>query len=152
MVGSPFQTPENLADDMLFLEKLDPQMVGIGPFIPHHDTPFADQPAGTLELTLFLLGLIRLLLPKVLLPATTALGDHCPGRQGKRDPRRGECSDAEPFSRTGAGKISALRQQTLHRERNCRELKRPGVPDAGDWLPHRRMPRRLAEHVTAAIV
>lgn len=74
MVGSPFQTAENLADDMLFLEKLNPQMVGIGPFIPHHDTPFRDQPAGTLELTLYMLGLIRLLLPKVLLPATTALG------------------------------------------------------------------------------
>lgn len=74
MVGAPFQTPENLADDMLFLKKLNPQMVGIGPFIPHHDTPFADQPAGTLELTLFMLGLIRLMLPRVLLPATTALG------------------------------------------------------------------------------
>lgn len=74
MVGSPFQTAENLANDMLFLEKLNPQMVGIGPFIPHHDTPFKDQPAGTLELTLYMLGLIRLLLPKVLLPATTALG------------------------------------------------------------------------------
>lgn len=82
MVGSPFQTPENLADDMLFLEKLNPQMVGIGPFIPHHDTPFADQPAGTLDLTLFMLGLIRLLLPKVLLPATTALGTIAPdGRE-----------------------------------------------------------------------
>ena len=74
MVGSPFQTAENLADDMLFLEKLNPQMVGIGPFIPHHDTPFKDQAAGTLELTLYMLGLIRLMLPKVLLPATTALG------------------------------------------------------------------------------
>ena len=74
MVGSPFQTAENLADDMLFLEKLNPQMVGIGPFIPHHDTPFKDQAAGTLELSLYMLGLIRLMLPKVLLPATTALG------------------------------------------------------------------------------
>lgn len=74
MVGSPFQTAENLADDMLFLEKLNPKMVGIGPFIPHHDTPFKDQAAGTLELTLYMLGLIRLMLPKVLLPATTALG------------------------------------------------------------------------------
>lgn len=82
MVGSPFQTPENLADDMLFLAKLNPQMVGIGPFIPHHDTPFADKSAGTLELTLFMLGLIRLLLPKVLLPATTALGTIAPdGRE-----------------------------------------------------------------------
>lgn len=74
MVGSPYQTPENLADDMLFLTKLNPQMVGIGPFVPHHDTPFAHIPGGTVELTLFMLGLIRLLLPRVLLPATTALG------------------------------------------------------------------------------
>lgn len=74
MVGSPFQTAENLADDMIFLEKLNPHMVGIGPFIPHHDTPFKDYAPGTAELTLFLLGLIRLMLPKVLLPATTALG------------------------------------------------------------------------------
>lgn len=82
MVGSPYQTPENLADDMLFLTELNPQMVGIGPFIPHHDTPFADQRAGTMELTLFMLGLIRLLLPKVLLPSTTALGTIAPdGRE-----------------------------------------------------------------------
>ena len=50
MVGAPFQTPEYLAEDMQFLKELNPHMVGIGPFIPHHDTPFADQPAGTLEL------------------------------------------------------------------------------------------------------
>lgn len=74
MVGSPYQTPKNLAEDMLFIKELNPQMVGIGPFIPHHDTPFKDMPAGTLELTLFMLGLLRLMLPKVLLPATTALG------------------------------------------------------------------------------
>ena len=82
MVGSPYQTAENLADDMIFLKKLNPQMVGIGPFIPHHDTPFARMPSGTLELTLFMLGLIRLMLPKVLLPATTALGTIAPdGRE-----------------------------------------------------------------------
>ena len=82
MVGSPFQTPEHLAEDLLFIEKLQPHMVGIGPFIPHHDTPFATEPAGTLELTLFMLGLLRLLLPKVLLPATTALGTISPdGRE-----------------------------------------------------------------------
>lgn len=82
MVGSPFQTPEHLAEDMLFIKKLNPQMVGIGPFIPHHDTPFADKPAGTLELTLFMLGLLRLMLPKVLLPSTTALGTiHPKGRE-----------------------------------------------------------------------
>ncbi len=74
MVGSPYQTSEHLAEDLLFMKELNPQMIGIGPFIPHKDTPFAGECAGTLELTLFLLGLIRLMLPKVLLPATTALG------------------------------------------------------------------------------
>lgn len=74
MVGSPFQTSECLAEDMIFLHELQPHMVGIGPFIPHHDTPFADEKQGTLELTLFMLGLLRLMLPNVLLPATTALG------------------------------------------------------------------------------
>lgn len=74
MVGSPYQTNECLVDDLLFINELQPHMVGIGPFIPHSDTPFAEQPAGTLELTLFLLGLIRLMIPNVLLPATTALG------------------------------------------------------------------------------
>lgn len=74
MVGSPFQTPENLADDLLFLWDLKPEMIGIGPFIPHHDTPFADFPHGSVELTLFLLSLLRLMFPDVLLPATTALG------------------------------------------------------------------------------
>ena len=82
MVGSPYQTSSNLAEDMLFIEKLQPHMVGIGPFIPHHDTIFAGEDAGTLELTLFMLGLLRLMLPKVLLPATTALGTiHPHGRE-----------------------------------------------------------------------
>ncbi|HBR02963.1 MAG TPA: [FeFe] hydrogenase H-cluster radical SAM maturase HydE [Ruminiclostridium sp.] len=82
MVGSPYQTAECLAEDMLFLAELQPQMVGIGPFIPHHDTPFAGERAGTLELTLFMLGLTRLTLPAVLLPATTALGTiHPKGRE-----------------------------------------------------------------------
>ena len=74
MVGSPYQTYENIADDLLFLKKLDPEMIGIGPFIPHKDTFFAEEKAGDLNLTLFLLSVIRLMLPTVLLPATTALG------------------------------------------------------------------------------
>ena len=74
MVGSPGQTLDNLAEDLIFLKDLNPQMVGIGPFIPHHDTKFAEEKAGSVELTLFLLSVIRILLPKVLLPATTALG------------------------------------------------------------------------------
>ena len=82
MVGSPHQTARCLARDMRFIEELDPEMVGIGPFIPQHDTPFGGEAAGTLEETLFLLGLLRLLKPKVLLPATTALGTiHPMGRE-----------------------------------------------------------------------
>ena len=82
MVGSPFQTTECLVEDLMFIKQLNPHMVGIGPFIPHHQTPFADKKAGTLELTLFLLGIIRLMLPDVLLPATTALGTiHPKGRE-----------------------------------------------------------------------
>lgn len=74
MVGSPGQTDEYLAEDLMFLKTLQPEMVGIGPFIPHHDTVFAKESAGSVERTLYLLSVIRILLPKVLLPATTALG------------------------------------------------------------------------------
>ncbi len=82
MVGSPFQTIENLAEDLLFIQELSPAMIGIGPFIPHHDTPFADEPQGSLELTLFLVGILRLLIPNAMIPATTALGTiHPQGRE-----------------------------------------------------------------------
>lgn len=74
MVGTPGQTMETLADDLIFLQELKPEMVGIGPFIPHHETPLANEPSGSVELTLFLLSVIRIMLPSVLLPATTALG------------------------------------------------------------------------------
>ena len=74
MVGSPGQTAENLADELRFLMEFRPQMVGIGPFLPHRDTPFGQERPGSVEQTLLLLSLIRLLLPGVLLPATTALG------------------------------------------------------------------------------
>lgn len=82
MVGSPGQTTECLVEDLMFIKELDPAMVGIGPFIPHHDTPFANETGGTLELTLVLLSIIRLLKPNLLLPATTALGTISPkGRE-----------------------------------------------------------------------
>ena len=73
MVGSPGQSDDTLAQDFCFLQDLQPEMVGIGPFLPQHDTPFAQEPPGTLEDTLLLLALLRLTLPAVLLPATTAL-------------------------------------------------------------------------------
>ena len=83
MVGSPFQSPETLAEDLVFLGKFRPEMVGIGPFIPHCGTPFAGEPCGSVELTLYLLSLIRLMLPKVLLPATTALASLDPDGRRK---------------------------------------------------------------------
>lgn len=82
MVGSPGQTSACIAEDFLFLEELQPHMVGIGPFIPASGTPFADEPGGTLKQTLRILGLLRLMLPQTLLPATTALGTiHPKGRE-----------------------------------------------------------------------
>ena len=74
MVGTPNQTPDTLASDMEFMSSFQPAMVGIGPFLPHQDTPFAAYPAGSQELTLFLLALTRIMLPDALIPATTALG------------------------------------------------------------------------------
>ncbi|SEL48092.1 biotin synthase [Ruminococcus sp. YRD2003] len=82
MVGAPYQTADHIIADLRFLQELKPQMIGIGPFVPHHSTPFADEKGGTLGLTLRLLGILRLMFPKVLLPATTALGTIAPnGRE-----------------------------------------------------------------------
>ncbi len=82
MVGSPGQTIKTLVKDLLFIQEFSPEMVGLGPFIPHKDTPFKDYPHGDLELTLFLLSIVRLIKNDILLPATTALGTICPeGRE-----------------------------------------------------------------------
>ncbi len=82
MVGSPFQTPQSLAADLKFIEEFKPDMCGIGPFIPQHDTPLGHFSAGSTQLTVFLLSLIRLIKPNILLPATTALGTADPfGRE-----------------------------------------------------------------------
>ncbi|MBQ4110682.1 MAG: [Clostridia bacterium] len=74
MVGSPFQTLDNIVKDLLFIKSINPEMVGIGPFIPHKDTPFCGYSAGSADLTVKLISIIRLLLPKALIPSTTALG------------------------------------------------------------------------------
>ena len=82
MVGSPYQTEEHLAKDLCFIQNFKPDMCGIGPFIPHNDTPFGNYPAGSASLTCFLLSVIRIIHPTVLLPATTALGTLLPdGRE-----------------------------------------------------------------------
>ena len=82
MVGSPFQSEKEIAKDLKFIEEFRPEMCGIGPFIPQSDTPFGSFPAGSVDLTLYLLSVIRLIIPSVLLPATTALGSI---KQGGRE-------------------------------------------------------------------
>ena len=74
MVGSPGQTNKTLAKDLKFIEEFQPDMCGIGPFIPHKDTVYGEEKAGSVEMTCYLLSLIRILQPSILLPATTALG------------------------------------------------------------------------------
>ena len=82
MVGSPYQTPQTLLSDLRFLQQLQPDMIGIGPDITHEHPPFQDRPSGTLEQTLRLLSMLRLLFPYALLPSTTALGTiHPEGRE-----------------------------------------------------------------------
>ncbi|MDR2716710.1 MAG: [FeFe] hydrogenase H-cluster radical SAM maturase HydE [Treponema sp.] len=74
MVGSPSQTTECLIEDLRFLQELQPDMIGIGPYIAHQNTPFRDQKNGDLHLCLRLIAILRLMFPDILLPATTALG------------------------------------------------------------------------------
>lgn len=79
MVGSPGQTLENLVEDILFIERFKPKMIGIGPYIPQHNTPFAGERAGSMEMTLLLISVFRLMFPHALIPSTTALASLAPG-------------------------------------------------------------------------
>jgi len=82
MIGSPGQNTKNLVEDIRFLQKLKPSMIGVGPFLPHEDTPFHIYPKGDLTECLNMIALLRLLFPYVLLPSTTALGTlHPQGRE-----------------------------------------------------------------------
>lgn len=82
MVGSPYQTVENLIEDLRFLQELEPDMIGIGPFLPHKDTPFGTFDKGSLSRCLNLIAILRLMFPYALIPATTALGTiHSQGRE-----------------------------------------------------------------------
>lgn len=74
MVGSPCQTIDNLINDLFFIHELKPEMVGVGPFLPHSDTPFGEKEKGSEEMTLLLISILRLMSPHQLIPATTALG------------------------------------------------------------------------------
>ncbi len=83
MVSSPFMTAKHIANDLKFIEEFKPEMCGIGPFIPHVDTPFGEFPAGNADFTCYLLSIIRLIHPNILLPATTALGSVSVGGREK---------------------------------------------------------------------
>ena len=74
MVGLPGQTENDLAEDLLYLKELNPHMIGIGPFIPHSETPLKNEKSGTVEETLVLIAIARLMIPDALMPATTAMG------------------------------------------------------------------------------
>lgn len=78
MTGSPYQSPENIVKDILFIEKFRPEMIGIGPFIPHKDSPFSEFPHGSAEMTLLLISIFRLMFPEALIPSTTALNTLSP--------------------------------------------------------------------------
>ena len=78
MVGSPFQSLKSLVEDIQYLIEFKPHMIGIGPFIPQHDTPFARFPAGSVEMTARLYAILRLALPHALIPSTTAMATLSP--------------------------------------------------------------------------
>lgn len=142
MVGSPFQTPETLAEDLKFIETFRPAMCGIGPFIPQKDTPFGDRPAGTAEQTVYLLSLLRLMQPKLLLPATTALGTILPdGRE------RGLAAGANVVmpnlsAAFRAKKIRTLRRQAVHRRGGGAVHRLPVAACAVGRREYRHRPRR----------
>ena len=122
MVGSPGQTVDNLVEDLQYIHDSRPAMVGMGPFIPHHATPFAQEAAGSVELTLRLISIVRLILPKVLLPATTALGSMMPG--GRMAGLRAGANVLMP----NVSPVSARRAYELY------EHKDPGAIDTiEDW-------------------
>lgn len=83
MVGSPYQTVDNLVEDIVFIQDLHPEMIGIGPFIHHPATPFADMPDGSVPMTLKLISIFRLMNPKALIPATTSLATLDPDARSK---------------------------------------------------------------------
>ena len=112
MVGSPGWQLEYLARELCYIKKLRPHMIGIGPFIPHKDTVFAKETGGSLDLTLNLVAMLRLMNPNAMIPATTAVGTIDPRGREKAilsgDSGRRKRRDAEPVSGRGARQIYAL--------------------------------------------
>ena len=113
MVGSPYQTTENLCADLRFLQELEPDMIGIGPYLTHKDTPFREQPNGSLAQTLRLIGILRLLFPYALIPATTALGTIHP--QGREMGLRAGANVVMP----NLSPVSVRKLYTLYEDKIC---------------------------------
>lgn len=113
MVGSPYQTSRELARDLEFIADFSPEMCGIGPFIPHRDTPFGDMPAGSAELCLYLLSLLRLIKPTLLLPGDDRARHIAAERTRVGNARRSECNYAKSVAKERAKKVFALQQQAV---------------------------------------
>lgn len=113
MVGLPGQTSEHLAEDLLFLKELHPEMIGIGPFIPHSATPLKDAPGGTVEDTLVMIAMARLLVPDALMPATTAMGTLDPA--GREKALAAGCNVMMPI----LSPLSVRRKYALYENKIC---------------------------------
>ena len=142
MVGSPGQTLEDVARDLEFIRQFGPEMVGIGPFIPHRDTPLGAFPSGTVEMTCKLLAIIRLLLPDVLLARDHGAGHARPPRLRKGHAGRGERGDAQPLAAGRAGKVRPLRGQGQRRGRDGGRAFRPEKAHEKHRLPRNHRARR----------
>jgi len=133
MVGSPYQTAENILDDLRFLQQLKPDMIGIGPYITHKQTPFKDFKSGSLQLTLRLISILRLMLPYALIPATTALGTIHP--QGRELGLKAGANVVMPnLSPVGVRKLYSLYEDkicTAEESAQCRSCLERRVKSAG---------------------
>ncbi|MCQ2736976.1 MAG: [FeFe] hydrogenase H-cluster radical SAM maturase HydE, partial [bacterium] len=113
MVGSPYQTLNNIVADLLFLKELSPDMIGIGPFIHHNDTPFSDFPDGDVKLTLRIISVLRIMFPYALIPATTALGTLSP--TGREDGLRAGANVVMP----NLSPVSVREKYSLYENKIC---------------------------------
>lgn len=112
MVGSPFQTIDNIIMDLDFLSELQPDMIGIGPYITHKETPFSQYKSGSVELTLRLISVLRHMFPHALIPATTALGTLDP--QGREKGLRAGANVVMPnLSPVSVRKLYALYENKI---------------------------------------
>lgn len=146
MVGSPYQTDDSLVADLRFLQEIQPDMIGIGPFLPHHDTPFHDMAKGSLTQCLNLIAILRLMFPYALIPATTALGTLYP--QGREKGLMAGANVLMPnLSPTGVRELYSLYNDKIHTNEeaaeNIGELRRKIISlgfepltDIGDVKPH----------------